>query len=265
MGLSENVGYIPNEIAIFHRDNDQQNHWVQWGTLYIFRHTHISLFAIAARRFGQSPSSETALSTEHCFDLEFSQQPGNFGCIKKATKSVRLRVQSDALSKGSGKCFRNSPFARIARTFLLVLIPRWHWLAMCFFSQPRCETQVVLGACSSVALLGQRCTKGSHGSPQSRCITWCEEKTGDVVKCHDMCFCSHHPNFLWINKNSANNPKVKTFEFVKTGYLHLPFFVETKLGIGADCRCKAPNSRLLRQNWDTKSENLPANVLHQKV
>ena len=23
----ENVGYIPNEIAIFHRDNDQQNHW----------------------------------------------------------------------------------------------------------------------------------------------------------------------------------------------------------------------------------------------
>ena len=22
MGLSENVGYIPNEIAIFHRDND---------------------------------------------------------------------------------------------------------------------------------------------------------------------------------------------------------------------------------------------------
>ena len=32
VGLSENVGYIPNEIAIFHRDNDQQNHWVQWGT-----------------------------------------------------------------------------------------------------------------------------------------------------------------------------------------------------------------------------------------
>ena len=32
MGVSENVGYIPNEIAIFHRDNDQQNHWVFWGT-----------------------------------------------------------------------------------------------------------------------------------------------------------------------------------------------------------------------------------------
>ena len=32
MGLSENVGYIPNEIAIKKRDNDQQNHWVQWGT-----------------------------------------------------------------------------------------------------------------------------------------------------------------------------------------------------------------------------------------
>ena len=28
MGLSENVGYIPNEIAIENWDNDQQNHWV---------------------------------------------------------------------------------------------------------------------------------------------------------------------------------------------------------------------------------------------
>ena len=28
VGLSENVGYIPNEIAIFHRDNDHENHWV---------------------------------------------------------------------------------------------------------------------------------------------------------------------------------------------------------------------------------------------
>ena len=26
--------YTPNEIAIFHRDNDQQNHWVQWGLAY---------------------------------------------------------------------------------------------------------------------------------------------------------------------------------------------------------------------------------------
>ena len=22
------IGYIPNEIAIFHRDNDHENHWV---------------------------------------------------------------------------------------------------------------------------------------------------------------------------------------------------------------------------------------------
>ena len=32
MGVSENVGLIfpifPNEIAIFHRDNDHENHWV---------------------------------------------------------------------------------------------------------------------------------------------------------------------------------------------------------------------------------------------
>ena len=33
--------YIPNEIAIFHRDNDQQNiinHWVQWATQHFQTH-----------------------------------------------------------------------------------------------------------------------------------------------------------------------------------------------------------------------------------
>ena len=33
MGMSEN-GIYPNKIAIFHRDNDQQNHWVFRGTLF---------------------------------------------------------------------------------------------------------------------------------------------------------------------------------------------------------------------------------------
>jgi len=28
------IVYIPNEIAIFHRDNDQQNHWVKRGTTF---------------------------------------------------------------------------------------------------------------------------------------------------------------------------------------------------------------------------------------
>ena len=32
LGMSENGVQTPNEIAIFRRDNDQQNHWVQWGT-----------------------------------------------------------------------------------------------------------------------------------------------------------------------------------------------------------------------------------------
>ena len=32
LGVSENGVQTPNEIAIFRRDNDQQNHWVQWGT-----------------------------------------------------------------------------------------------------------------------------------------------------------------------------------------------------------------------------------------
>ena len=43
MGLSENVGYIPNEIAIFHRDHDQQNHWVQWGTQHFQTYPDIDL------------------------------------------------------------------------------------------------------------------------------------------------------------------------------------------------------------------------------
>jgi hypothetical protein len=34
MGLSENVGFIAKHIAIFDWDYAQQNHWVQWGTLF---------------------------------------------------------------------------------------------------------------------------------------------------------------------------------------------------------------------------------------
>ena len=33
---------IPNEIAIFHRDNDQQNHWVQWGLAYFQTHPYVT-------------------------------------------------------------------------------------------------------------------------------------------------------------------------------------------------------------------------------
>ena len=45
MGLSENVGLIfpMNEIAIFNRDNDQQNHWVQWGTQHFQTHPYMSI------------------------------------------------------------------------------------------------------------------------------------------------------------------------------------------------------------------------------
>ena len=46
MGLSENVGYIPNEIAIFHRDNDQQNHWVHRGTQHFQTHPYHDVFPV---------------------------------------------------------------------------------------------------------------------------------------------------------------------------------------------------------------------------
>ena len=40
MGLSENVGLIFPMIASHFswRDNDQQNHWVQWGLAYFQTH-----------------------------------------------------------------------------------------------------------------------------------------------------------------------------------------------------------------------------------
>ena len=40
MGLSENVGYTPNEIAIFRRDNHQQNHWKFRGLAYFQTKPH---------------------------------------------------------------------------------------------------------------------------------------------------------------------------------------------------------------------------------
>ena len=46
LGMSENGVQTPNEIAIFHRDHDQQNHWVQWGLANIFRSKPISEYPI---------------------------------------------------------------------------------------------------------------------------------------------------------------------------------------------------------------------------
>ena len=43
MGMSENRVYSQWDSHLINRDNDQQNHWVQWGLANIFRHTHIML------------------------------------------------------------------------------------------------------------------------------------------------------------------------------------------------------------------------------
>ena len=46
MGLSENclkIGYIPNEIAIFHRDNDQQNQTGFRGLAYFQTHPYLRI------------------------------------------------------------------------------------------------------------------------------------------------------------------------------------------------------------------------------
>ena len=64
---SENVGYIPNEIAIFHRDNDQQNHWGKWGTLFSDTPKSTS----KSRSFGASSSPSAGTSQP--------STPGRFG------------------------------------------------------------------------------------------------------------------------------------------------------------------------------------------
>ena len=49
------IGYIPNEIAIFHRDNDQQNHWVEWGTQHFQTHPYsLGILTIHLNPFGGS-------------------------------------------------------------------------------------------------------------------------------------------------------------------------------------------------------------------
>ena len=70
MGLSENVGYIPNEIAIFHRDNDQQNHWVQWGLAYFQTHPG------EAGEFGQSGALTTSSSAGQLLGIHARSENG---------------------------------------------------------------------------------------------------------------------------------------------------------------------------------------------
>ena len=57
MGLSENVGYIPNEIAISKRDNDQQNHWVFRATNYFQLPTHMLDVCLQPEAASKSPKS----------------------------------------------------------------------------------------------------------------------------------------------------------------------------------------------------------------
>ena len=51
------IGYIPNEIAIFWGDNDQQNHWVQWGLAYFQTHPIVKEQQTATTATGRGVSS----------------------------------------------------------------------------------------------------------------------------------------------------------------------------------------------------------------
>ena len=56
------IGYIPNEIAIFHRDNDQQNHWVFRGFHNIFRHTHILSLDVSCGMANHGDTLQTVIT-----------------------------------------------------------------------------------------------------------------------------------------------------------------------------------------------------------
>ena len=53
---------IPNEIAIFHRDNDQQNHWGQWGT----RHFQTNPFQASSNRNSSAYPCTACTFTSSC-------------------------------------------------------------------------------------------------------------------------------------------------------------------------------------------------------
>ena len=69
---------IPNEIAIFHRDNDQQNQWVQWGLAYF--QTHPSVSQIQLRFLHIIPSSYRRHSNLKPWQCRMDQSENNLSC-----------------------------------------------------------------------------------------------------------------------------------------------------------------------------------------
>ena len=67
------IGYIPNEIAICYRDNDQQNHWVQWGLAYFQTHPSQDAGFEATIEASKSPSKTS--KTSKAIPLPSSPRP----------------------------------------------------------------------------------------------------------------------------------------------------------------------------------------------
>ena len=66
---------IPNEIAIFHRDNDQLNHWVQWGTNHFQTHPYTDDHV-------RSPNLFSAWGNQKC--LAFATAVSGLGIIQSS-------------------------------------------------------------------------------------------------------------------------------------------------------------------------------------
>ena len=100
MGMSENGVQTPNEIAIFHRGNDQQNHWVFRGTQH-FQTTPDSGFP----NFPMDPSADAQPPPGGIFGAQATGPRRSLETLGKLTISTRFWVFWSLKKRASGVNF----------------------------------------------------------------------------------------------------------------------------------------------------------------
>ena len=106
--MSGNVGYIPNEIAIFHRDNDQQNHWVQWGTQHFQTNPvdikgfllSLATAIVSLKRMESISSTLNHLAASDCIYFPPIPQPPKPGPFQNSAVSLTLIVVASTAQRG---------------------------------------------------------------------------------------------------------------------------------------------------------------------
>ena len=76
---------IPNEIAIEKRDNDDENHWVQWGTQHFQTHPDI----LSHLAVGGPVTSSVTISSHHRMYLGLMSGWSNFAARRSENQRGR--------------------------------------------------------------------------------------------------------------------------------------------------------------------------------